>query len=223
MTPRQQPPPNYAGKPRPHVVQKGDQLVRIHRTRFDATAFNPTVAAHPLEGGRFDSTPSDPYAYLYAGDDAETAISEKLLRDLPAVSHGARILPEAAIKDLRIAEIEATRDLELVTLRSGSDLGVIGQDTWLTSAPASQYSSTRPWASAIRSWAPWACGMTWQSHREPSGFSYVFFEDRCNPDCFTEVVGDLPLPPHGRALDSGNVRLYLETILTSYNVVLTHH
>lgn len=62
------------------------------------------------------------------------------LRDLPALSHGARILPEAAIKNLRI----------------------------------------------------------------------------------TEIVGDLPLPRHDRALDSGNARLYLETILTSYNVVLTH-
>lgn len=203
-------------------MRQGGRLVRIHRTRFEATAFNPIVATHSLEGGRFDSTPSDPYAYLYAGDDAETAISEKLLRDLPAVSHGARILPEAAIKDLRLAEIEVTRDLELVTLRSGTDLGAIGQDTWLTSTPASEYSLTRHWASAIRDWAPWACGLTWQSHREPAGFSYVFFDDRCGPDCFAEVVGDLPLPPHDRVLDSGSARLYLEMILTSYNVVLTH-
>lgn len=204
-------------------MQQGDQLVRIHRAHHDATAFNPTVATHPLDGGRFDSTPSDPYAYLYAADDADTAVSEKLLRDLPAASQGARILPEAAIKDQRIAEIEATRDLELVRLRSGADLGAIGQDTWLTSAPSSEYSLTRPWASAIRNWAPWAHGMTWRSHREPNGFAYIFFEDRCPPGCFTEVAGSLQLPLNDRVLDSGTARLHLEMTLTSYNVVLTHY
>ena len=197
-------------------------MTRVHSAAYGPEEFNPTVAAHPLAGGRFDSTPRDPYAYLYGADNAKTAISGALLRELPANVHGARILPEAKITGQRIAIIEATCNLELVSLRSGEDLGAIGQDTWLTSAPASEYSHTPPWASAIRAWAPDSCGMTWQSHREPEGNSFIFFEDRCPAGSFTEVTGDLQLPLHDRVLDSGMARLYLEAILTSYNVVLTN-
>ncbi len=202
------------------MLREGTTLTRIHNSLFGSAEFNPTVASSSFAGGRFDSTPGDEYAYLYAADSDATAISETLLRDLPADDHGARILHESRLAGLRIARLEATCDLPLVTLRSGKDLAAIGQDTWLATAPPSQFSSTQRWASAIRSWAPWAYGLTWRSNREPDGFAYVFFGDRCPDGCFQEDRKSLTLPPQDRTLNTGAARLYIEQILTTYRVVL---
>ena len=203
------------------MLRVGTTLARIHSSSFGAAEFNPTVATNPLVGGRFDCTPGDEYPYLYAAENDATAVSETLLRDLPVNDYGARILPEAQLFQLRIARLKATCDLPLVSLRSGQDLAAVGQDAWLTTAPSSDYSSTRQWASAIRGWAPWACGLTWRSHREPDGYAYIFFGDRCPSGCFEDDQRSLPLLLDSRDLDTGTARLYIEEILTSYRVVLT--
>lgn len=221
MSPNQPPPPQFGGTPHRHLLREGTTLTRIHSSSFGAAEFNPTVATHALAGGRFDSTPSDEYAYLYAAEDDAIAVSETMLRDLPIDDCGARMLPEAQLAQLRIARLKATCDLPLVSLRSGRDLAAVGQDAWLTTAPSSEYSSTRRWASAIRGWAPWACGLTWRSHREPDGCAYVLFDDRCPSGCFEDDEGSLPLLLDSRNLSTGTSRLYIEEILTSYRVVLT--
>ena len=202
------------------MLREGTTLTRIHISPFGAAEFNPTVMKNPFAGGRFDSTPGDEYAYLYAADSDTTAISETLFRDLPTDAHGSRVLPESQLTDLRIAWLQTTCGLPLVTLRSGKDLAAVGQDTWLTTAPSSQFPSTRFWASAIRGWAPWACGLTWRSNREPDGFAYVFFKDRCPDGCFQEVQEGPPLPPQDRNLDSEAARRYLKKILSSYHIAL---
>lgn len=202
------------------MLPEGTTLTRIHNSLFGTAEFNPRVASSPLAGGRFDSMPGDEYPYLYAADSDATAISETLLRYLPTDEHGTRILYESRLAGMRIARISATCDLPLVTLRSGKDLAAIGQDTWLTTAPTSQFSFTRTWASAIRGWAPWACGLTWRSFREPDGFAYIFFGDRCPDGCFQEDRESLPLPLQDRILDTGAARLYIEQILNTYRVVL---
>ena len=79
---------------------------------------------------------------------------------------------------------------------------------------------TRRWSSAIRKWAPSASGLTWRSLREPDGFAYIFFSDRCPVGCFEEVTDGLPVPTGDRDLDAGAGRLYLEEILASYRVAL---
>ena len=203
------------------MLREGATLARIHSSSFGAAEFNSTVATSALAGGRFDSTPGDVYPYLYAAEDDATAVSETLLRDLPVDDYGARILLEAQLTQLCIARLEATCDLPLVSLRSGRDLAAVGQDAWLTTAPSSEYSSTRQWASAIRDWAPWACGLTWRSHREPDGYAYIFFGDRCPSGCFEDYRHSLPLLLGSRDLGTGTARLYIEEILTSYRVVLT--
>ena len=76
-----------------------------------------------------------PYSFLYAADDDATAVSEVLLRDLPLDERGARLLPRARLRNLRIGWLTTNRDLQLVDLRSGRDLAAIGQDTWLTDRP----------------------------------------------------------------------------------------
>ena len=178
------------------------------------------MARNDLQGGRFDATPDDEHAFLYVAQDDATAVSEVLLRDLPIDEHGARLLPRARLARLSIGWLRTTAGLELVSLRSGRDLAAVGQDTWLTASPAAEYGMTRRWCSAIRGWAPWAVGLTWRSHREPEGFGYVFFDDRCPADCFEEVTEGLPVPPGDRSLGEGAARLHVEGILASYRVAL---
>ena len=220
MAPNQPPPARYDGTPRPFRLRSGTTLTRLHSRRFGVTDFNPTLARGVFAGGRFDATPEDEYAFLYAAGDDATAVSEALLRDIPIDERGARLLPASRLSGLRIGWLRTTRALQLVSLRSGVDLAAIGQDTWLTMAPAAEYAMTRRWAAAIREWAPWAQGLTWRSHREPAGFAYVLFADRCPVGCLEEAVDDPLLPPADRSLASGPGRLYVEGLLVSYRVAL---
>ena len=178
------------------------------------------MAQHDLEGGRFDATPRDEFGFLYAAGDDATAISETLLRDLPIGDYGERLLPHRGLEHLRISWLRTTFDMELVSLRSGHDLAKVGQDTWLTASPATEYVMTGRWASAIRTWAPWAAGITWRSHREPEGFAYVFFGDRQAEGRFEELTKGLPVTVGDQSLAGGSARLHVEGILTSYRVAL---
>lgn len=220
MPPNQEPPTRYDGTPHRFLLSAGTRLTRIHSAGFAVVEFNSTVARSDLQGGRFDATPGGEYAFLYAAEDDPTAVSEVLLRDLPLDERGARLLPHAALSGRRISWLQTTLDLELVSLRSGEDLAAVGQDTWLTTAPAAEYAMTRRWASAIRSWTPWAAGLTWRSHREPEGFAHVFFEDCCPPGCFAEVTDGLPAPAGDQDLSAGIGRLYVEELLARYRVAL---
>ena len=220
MSPRQRPPRQYDGAPASFLLAAGTRLTRIHSAHFGVTDFNPTVAHHWLRGGRFDATPDDPYGFLYAADDDAAAVSEVLLRDLPLDQRGARLLPRVLLRNLRIGWLTTTRDIRLVNLRSGRDLAAIGQDTWLTAGPASEFELTRAWASAIRDWAAWCGGLTWRSRREPEGFAYVLFEDRVPDDYLVEVSSGVPLTGEAQRLDDGIGRLYVERILESYRVAL---
>ena len=218
MPPNQPPPPRYDGTPHRLALPVGTTLTRIHSDRFDVTEYNPTVARSGRRGGRFDSTPDDEYAFLYAAGDDATAISEVLLRNIESDERGSRSRLSRRLDGLRIGWIQPTRELELVNLRSGMDLAAIGQDTWLTMSD--DYAMTRRWASAIREWAPWAHGLTWRSRREPDGFAYLLFADRCPDGCIEEATHDLPLLASDRDLASGDGRTYLERLLARYRVRL---
>ncbi|MCY4454837.1 MAG: RES family NAD+ phosphorylase [Chloroflexi bacterium] len=195
-------------------------LTRVHEARFIVTDFNPTVAEKPTHGGRFDGTPEDGYAFLYAASDDATAVSEALLRDIPIDDGGARSLLATRLRGRRFGWLRTTCELQLVNLRSGVDLAAIGQDTRLTNAPAGEYVLTRQWAVAIRDWAKWAQGFTWRSRREPDGYAYVFFGDRAAGPCLEEARDGMPLPPDERNIDAGFGRLYVEELLSRYRVTL---
>lgn len=188
--------------------------------KFGFAEFNPTLAMNDRRGGRFDAPSEDPYPFLYAASDDPTAVSEALLRDLPIDSSGSRLLPRAQIWGMQFSWLRVEEELRLVNLRSGQDLASIGQDSWLTTSPAAEYGATRRWCAAVRAWAPSACGMTWRSLREPEGFAYIFFGDRCPKECFREQLVRLPVPPKDRVLDSGAAHHYLGAILADYQVAL---
>ena len=220
MPPEQTPSPHYDGTPHRFRLLSGTRLTRLHSTEFSVTEFNPTVARNPLQGGRFDSSPDDPYSFLYAALDDRTAVSETLFRDLPFDDRGARLSPRAKLSGLRIGWMNVAVDLDLVDLRSGRSLAAVGQDTWLTGGPASAYGMSRRWAAAIRSWAPWASGLAWRSRREPEGFALVLFGDRVSDNCLEATEDASPLPIGERDLSGGVGALYLEQILADYRVAL---
>lgn len=202
--------------------------MRVHSSEYAAHAFNaaaaPTGRAGRLSGGRFDARDADPFPFLYAASDGPTAVSESLLRDIPADEHGVRIIPRRLLSGRRISWLATEVELALVTLRSGQDLAAIGQDAWLTTSPRSQYPLTREWCTALRQWAPWAQGLTWRSLREPDGFAYVLFGDRLGQrrpdDCFSALTADVPVvPPHNR-LERGAGLIYTESLLDACRTVL---
>ena len=224
MGPDQIPGPHYQVTPRQLDLRAGTALVRIHDAAFAADAFNPTLAPPDplgrLRGGRFDATESDAFSFLYAASDVPTAFSEALLRDLPADDRGVRVLPRAQIANRQISRLSTQAPMALVTLRSGQDLAAIGQDSWLTTASRRRYPTTRQWCSAIRRWAPWAQGLTWRSAREPDGFAYLFFGDRCPPGSLAPVPpGTQPLAT-AQPLDSTARLGGLEDLLDAYRIVL---
>ena len=210
------PPSQFDGTPNRFSLLAGTPLWRIHKEYRRADEFNPNPVAqglsNELKAGRFDSTTADPYPFLYAAGDDGTAVAEKLLRDLPADDSGVRALPSEFISGHCVSQIDVNSDLELVNLRSGRDLGVIGIDTRLTVGPSTAYPVARKWSAAIRAWADWAQGLTWRSGREPDGFAFVFFGDRINTD---EIVTSANSLCGAEAFD------LIRLILASYNVAVS--
>ncbi|MXY10420.1 MAG: RES family NAD+ phosphorylase [Acidimicrobiaceae bacterium] len=227
MPPLGPPPARYAGKPHVRPLSASTVVARIHSTRFGPTQFNPRYFSADREGlgGRFDSTSDDPYSFLYAAEDAGTAVSEALLRYLEPDDSGTRMLPRSLVADKMISWIETQHDLELVDLSTGGGLGAIGADHRLTTATEREYHMTRRWSAWIRRQTKHvphiAQGLIWQSLREPAGYACVFFEDRCPRDAFKICTVGLPIPAAERKLDHGAGRDFLEEILKSYNVALS--
>lgn len=204
------PPATCPGTPVIVTLSPGTALYRVHSSFFGSTSFNPTKADDPLKGGRFDSNDGS-YAYLYAGQDFNTAIAEVLIRDMPTGPFPPRIFQRARILGLVLSELGVEQPLSLVSLH-GADLGQVGQDAWLTKCGSEKYPETRRWVAAIRSWLPEAQGMVWRSFRDEDRFSYVLFADRIAPDTLVER-SSIPA-------DSGSGRLLLEEVLQRHNVAL---
>jgi RES domain len=215
-----QPPNAPPAAPTVVILAAGTRLSRVHSSRFAASQFNPTLADAHWGGGRFDATQADPYGYLYAASDDESAVCETLLRDLPLAPGGGRLLPRAAVAGRVLSRLVLSAEVALVSLCSGQDLARLGQsDNWLVSCPSSEYGYARRWGQAIRAWAPAAVGLVWPSRRDPSKRACVFFGDRFSA-ALDEDGGGVPPTPGGLPLDSGVGMRYLLEILARYWVTL---
>ena len=187
-----QPPAAYSGTPRLMTLPANTILFRVHQKRFAADVFNTTQSHRYYGGGRFDSTDDNVYPYLYAGESVDAAIAETLLRDLSPDATGIRQLPRARVQKRRISAISVVAAVELVTLRTGEDLGAVSQDTWLTGCEPRDYPQSRHWAHWIRTHASTAAGYVWLSRREPGVASYVLFGDRMRGGITSCTSPDLP-------------------------------
>lgn len=205
--PRQGPPARKPGTPVLRKLASGTRLFRMHSDEFDSLTFNPTVASHPLRGGRFDSD-DGAYSYLYAGEDFETVIAEALVRDLPSGPIPPRLIPRVQLARKVLSELVLGQSLQVVSL-IGADLGHVGQDAWLTKCAASDYALTRRWAAAIRAWAPKAAGFVWRSYRDEERDAYVLFGDRVPRGALGHVSSI--------AADSGRGLLLVKRVLQAHN------
>jgi hypothetical protein len=215
------PPAHYAQTPELATLSAGSILFRVHQKRFPAEAFNPELSHRYYGGGRFDATDDDPYPYLYAGTTVDVAVAETLLRDLSPDDVGIRQLAVPKVAGRRISAIEVTANLELVSLRSGTDLGAVAQDTWLTMCDPRDYAQSRHWAHWIRSHAKSAAGYVWLSRREPGAAAYVLFGDRFSPTAIVSTAH--PDVPNGDEadFDTPRGRRALRRRLTRYGVALS--
>jgi hypothetical protein len=215
------PPTAYAGIPRTTVLAANTVLYRLHPKHYPADEFSPVLSQQYYGGGRFDPTKDEVYKYLYAGETVDVAIAECFLRDLMPDDAGVRQLPFARVTGRRISAICVGTDLEIVSLRSGEDLGAVAQDPWLTTCDPRDYAQSRHWGHWIRSHADTACGYVWLSRRESVASAYILFEDRIPPGAIT-TCSDPGVPSGDSAdFDAPRGRRELRNWLSRYRVALS--
>lgn len=192
-------------------------MSRVHEVAYPATSFKPIAADILFGGGRFDSTQLDVYDYSYAGETDATAVAEALLRDIDANDRGHRFLSKKYWTGRQLSRVKTTVDVELVTLRSGVDLGAIGAGTWIVDCDVDEYPQSRAWGHWIRSISVGSAGFAWLSKREPGTTAYVFFEDRCPPGVLVDEPGPLGLDCTFDGADGGT---WLRDHLAKYRVAI---
>jgi hypothetical protein len=189
---RQAPPARFTGSPHRWTLPGGSTLSRVHQDRFASTSFNSVSSDVLFGGGRFDATDRDSHGFLYAALKDGAALAETLMREIPSDDRGYRFLRKPLWRGRELSRLSTTSNLSLVALRTGEELGAIGQDGWLTSCDADEYPQTREWSRWLRLQASDAHGATWLSKRDPGEIVMVLWEDRCPPDALVPAAGPLP-------------------------------
>ncbi|MFD8079198.1 RES family NAD+ phosphorylase [Streptomyces sp. NPDC059718] len=207
------PPPSVCpGEPSRTLLRAGTPVYRVHATHRESTAYN-SRPSHPFYfGGRFDSTPLEPYDYAYVGFSAAAAVCEVLLRSVPFDDDGSpRLLPRAVFEQRSLSFLRLSEDIEVVSLMSGKDLAAVAQDTWLVHTEGGDYPQTRDWGHWIRrQTSTWAAGFVWPSKREPADRVAVLFAD----DTTAPALEQTGAPPVDFATEDGE--LWLNGVLTPY-------
>ncbi|MFE7107973.1 RES family NAD+ phosphorylase [Streptomyces sp. NPDC057575] len=162
--------------PRLKAIPAGTELWRVHKSKYRADQFNPTLADIHFNGGRFEGTFLDPYHSLYVGDCALTAVAESVLRSVPW-NGGRRVVPYATVEGRALSVLRTTRELTVVSLIKEADLAAVQQNADLLDDERS-YAKARRWASEIRAQSPEAMGLVWQSRRNRPESAIVLFHDR---------------------------------------------
>lgn len=176
-----EPPVRFDGQPNRFLLRRGTCLWRVSSRPYSARSFKATLAGVPA-GARFDGSADDPYPYYYSALDETTALAETLLRNLIPDERGKRLVPRAALAGRQLSGLTLTRDLNLISLITGQDLGAVGQDAWLVTGHGADYEHTRKWGHWLRRQAKWAHGFIWESLRNRGGLAVVLFGDRCLSD-----------------------------------------
>jgi len=158
-------------------------LVRIHRSTYRATEFNPGFGP----GGRFSPIRHDAVTIptLYGSSSFDGAISETLFHDLPLT--GEKRLAESALRAIVASTIAPRRPLRLVQLR-GFGLQKLGfTRAELIDSNADRYPMTGELASRL--YAESDCdGLIWMARHHDMSENVVLFWGRVAPDEL-EVIG----------------------------------
>ena len=151
---------------------------RVHKEgRLDV--FNPRPQPEPFGGGRFDGNHAFPYPFTYLGVERETALTEKLLRNLKYRPDGTRIVPRLEARRHKLVAVRTTRKVRLLDLTTSEALSGIFADEWLIHSGMPEYPKTRAWAHWLREQLPAAEGFIWPSKRNIGGRAIILFGDRC--------------------------------------------
>lgn len=160
-----------------YILPMGTGLFRVHRRYRQATAFNTSQAWANKRDGRFDSDANDYYSFYYAALSERGALYETLVAEASLAA--SEPIPRSALKDRVLSAVALTRDVTLISLRTGADQALIGQNEWLVRAKPDEYPLTRHRVRSLRSEYPWAEGLIWYSRKDPEEQSVVLFGDRC--------------------------------------------
>jgi RES domain len=190
------------------TIGAGTTLWRLHSRHRAPDSFNTSVNDAHLGGGRFSSTEAGRFPYLYVSFAADTALAERLLRDLP-FDGGKRLIPRAAVIGRRVSMMELSAPVRLLSLVTAVDLARVCQDEWLVHTGPRDYGLTRRWAHWLRETHPWAQGLLWQSKRDLPRLTAMLFGDRC-PGAVR------PLPAQHHDLDDQAGTRWLNERLAQY-------
>jgi len=139
------------------------------------------------------------------------------MRDVPGDDRGYRFLPKVSWRSRQLSRLTTTVDLSLIALRTGKDLGAIGQDSWLTSCDADDYPQTREWSRWLRQTDPTAHGAVWLSKRDPGETVMVIWEDRCPRGALVPAPGPIAVPCR---FDADDGFVWLRANLGHYRVAI---
>lgn len=153
--PRPEPPADLSDRPLPlRVLAAASRLHRIHRREHEPVFFGPEGRG-PLF--RFDD-PEGRFKVCYAGEQAEAAFVEALLRE-----PSGRLIAWSDLEARSLAELEVRRDLRLVELL-GPGLRRLGATAEVASTR--DYTLSQAWSRAF-----------WAHPEKPDGILY-----RCRHD-----------------------------------------
>ncbi|GLZ42324.1 hypothetical protein [Actinokineospora sp. NBRC 105648] len=160
------PPADYDGTPRRHLLAANTPVWRLH-----PVSRSPFEFAESTEGDRF------PGRAHRGADEPRGLVAEILLRSLPPTDR-FRTLPRVRVKGRRMTALATEDELELLTLCDATDLAAVGQTHWLITTTDCDSERMRRWTDWLRDRAPEAAGFIWPARRAPQDRLVVLFEDR---------------------------------------------
>lgn len=194
-------PPDFKSiTPRFYPWSAGTPIIRVHKSVYPATDFNPGTAGGIAGRFHFFDDPSGKTVpILYGAESNDAAIAETLFRDVPLTGPG-RILLKSRFRELSIATIAANRDLTLVEL-FGHGLRRLGvRPDQLTATEASEYQFTTLWAKALHDSFDTTDGLIWMSRHFNASKAIMLFGDRVVDADLTVLNAGIPLAAPGVGL-----------------------
>ncbi|MBL8266297.1 RES family NAD+ phosphorylase [Steroidobacter sp.] len=156
-------------------LPKGTRLWHVYPDGFDCLAFNAKST------NRFALPPPPACAMFYAGDSADCALWESVLRNLVINSAQPQPVDPGLLAGRSIVELEVALDTKILDLRApyfrkfSSDPALHAELQRLAVVPDAQYAETHAKARALRDEWTDAVGLCWFSRQIGAQRAYVFY------------------------------------------------